>query len=178
MRFHLLSCSFLTVALLSPSALAGFDARDCSIWLCMPFGFPSGCEDAKDAFKDRLKHLKSPLPRIEKCWLNTDSAIPTGDVTQSMDAVQGIAAYIPEHQECQRYEIRYQGSKHQEKVCVESVTIPPQAIKDKVCTKHESGEYPEGCTRTINYTDFLMNGEPYQDTYYFDNDGNAIDVAN
>ncbi|HGZ7314705.1 TPA: conjugal transfer protein TraL [Vibrio parahaemolyticus] len=168
-----LSLSLLAILLLSPQVLAGFDARDCSIWLCMPFGFPNGCEDAKDAFKDRLKHFKSPLPRIEKCWLNTDSAIPTGDVTQSMDAVQGSAAYIPEHQECQRYEIRYDG-----RVCVQSVTIPPQAIKDKICTKHDNSESPDGCTQTINYTDFLMNGEPYQDTYYFDNKGNAIDVAN
>ncbi len=173
MRVPHLSLSMLAISLLSPSALAGFDARDCSIWLCMPFGFPSGCEDAKDAFKDRLKHLKSPLPRIEKCWLNTDSVIPTGGTSQSMDAIQGIAAYIPEHQECQRYENHYN-----DRICVQSVTIPPQAIKDKVCAKHDGNVSPKGCTRTINYTDFLMDGEPYQDTYYFDDDGNAIDVAN
>ncbi len=35
---------------------------ECSIWLCLPTGFPSGCEQAKSAFKQRIKKLKSPCP--------------------------------------------------------------------------------------------------------------------
>ncbi|MNQ89716.1 hypothetical protein D3C85_1050310 [compost metagenome] len=40
---------------------------ECSIWLCLPGGFPNGCSAAKSAMKDRVKKGKSPLPSFSSC---------------------------------------------------------------------------------------------------------------
>lgn len=40
---------------------------ECSIWLCLPGGFPEGCGKALSAMKKRLKKGKSPLPSFSSC---------------------------------------------------------------------------------------------------------------
>ena len=45
---------------------------DCAIWLCLPAGFPEGCEGAKKAFKKRLKRGKAPMPPFEQCAVGDD----------------------------------------------------------------------------------------------------------
>ncbi len=175
-----MSCRFLpqsalALALISPVTHA-FDARDCSIWLCLPFGFPSGCGEAKDAFKDRIMDFKSPLPRLDKCLLKSDTPLAQGATSPSMTSKEGIAAYIPQRRECQHYEIRHQGSKHREKVCVEWKTLPPQAIKNVRCRVSDTSSTPKHCTRTIRYVDFFMDGKPYQETRYYSSKGNLINI--
>ncbi len=39
----------------------------CAIWLCLPGGFPQGCEGAYSEFKHRLKKGRSPLPNLSSC---------------------------------------------------------------------------------------------------------------
>lgn len=45
---------------------------DCAIWLCLPAGFPEGCEGAKKAFKKRVKRGKAPMPPFEQCAVGDD----------------------------------------------------------------------------------------------------------
>lgn len=40
---------------------------DCAIWICLPGGFPAGCEAAYSAFVGRLKHARPPLPDLSAC---------------------------------------------------------------------------------------------------------------
>ncbi len=148
-----------------------FDPDDCALWLCMPFGFPEGCEDAHETFIKRQLRGQPPLPRIEQCWFNTDEQFPIDNTTPTLDAKNGFAAYIPEHQQCVRYK-----AQHDDRICVESITVPPQAIKNRTCTLHDGQYTPKGCTQTISYVDFFMDGQPYQDTYYYDSHGDAIDI--
>lgn len=53
-------------------SLTSFQAKaeseaDCAIWICLPGGFPSGCEAAYRAYKDRIKHDRAPLPKLSSC---------------------------------------------------------------------------------------------------------------
>lgn len=172
--------ALILFGLSSPQAMA-INKHECSIWLCMPFGFPSGCADAKKAFKHRIKHFKPPLPRLDKCLLKKDhssSSLPT-EKTPNMGSKEGIAAFIPTHRECLRYASTHEGNKHRETRCVEYATIPAHAVKDVTCRasskRHDTT--PKYCTQTIRYVDFLLDGQPYQDTYYYDSSGNQITVS-
>jgi len=62
----LLLTMMLGVAMLPSHSFA--ESEDaCAIWICLPGGFPSGCEGAYREFKDRIKHRKPPLPALSSC---------------------------------------------------------------------------------------------------------------
>lgn len=43
----------------------------CSIWLCLPGGFPSGCAAALDEFKTRIRKGRPPLPDLASCMVSS-----------------------------------------------------------------------------------------------------------
>lgn len=156
-----------------PSMAASQD--DCSIWLCLPTGFPSGCGKAKSAFKHRIKHLKPPLPSFTGCLLKK-SEIPSGiNIIENktvMTAKDGYAAYIPSHRVCTNYFNTKNGRR-----CINWVTIPESIRKNQSC--RQLGLYQErplGCTKTIRYVDTYQDGILYGETYYFDNNGNSYKI--
>lgn len=159
---------------LSPTAYAASDA-DCSIWLCLPTGFPSGCGEAKSAFKKRIKKFKPPLPNFSSCLLKGSPQ------TSTMSAKDGIAAYIPRTQICTKWRTKQVGGDRDRTYCTDYQTIPTQVIKDTPCTiRRKAGEVtyhnPKACTHTIRYVDTFMDGGSYGDTYYFDDNGNDISI--
>ncbi|KOE79463.1 conjugal transfer protein [Vibrio alginolyticus] len=123
---------------LSPIAYAASDA-DCSIWLCLPTGFPSGCGEAKNAFTDRIKHFKSPLPNFSSCLL---TGSPQGS---TMTYQENVAAKMPDGhyldgRRCQHYW---------------------DAPNDKW---HWS---PHGCTGTWYYINTYLDGQGYGEKFYY-----------
>ncbi|MGR3990475.1 conjugal transfer protein TraL [Vibrio harveyi] len=159
---------------LSPTAYAASDA-ECSIWLCLPTGFPSGCGDAKSAFKKRIKKFKPPLPNFSSCLLKGSPK------TSSMDAKDGYAAYIPSTKVCTNWETSHFGGDRDTSYCARYKILPTQAIKGTRCYIHrrhgeETYRSPKGCTRTIRYVDTYMDGKTYGETHYFDNNGNDISI--
>ncbi|EGQ8549995.1 TPA: conjugal transfer protein TraL [Vibrio vulnificus] len=157
---------------LSPTAYAASDA-ECSIWLCLPTGFPSGCGDAKSAFKKRIKKFKPPLPSFTGCLLKDSPK------TSTMDAKDGYAALMPEKRVCNSWEQRRSGGEW-ERYCTGYKTIPTHVIKNTRCySRWRDGERitnPSGCSRTIRYVDTYMDGKTYGETHYFDNNGNDISI--
>ncbi|ANC00457.1 TPA: conjugal transfer protein [Vibrio parahaemolyticus] len=129
----------MTTLMVSPTAYAASDA-DCSIWLCLPTGFPSGCNDAKSAFKQRIKKLKSPLPDFAGCLLK-DAPIRGSEMSMK----EGIAALMPDG----RY-IHDTDCKHYW-----------DAPNDKWVWR------PQGCIGTRYYVDTLMDGQPYGERFYY-----------
>lgn len=89
MRKRTLSLLLILISTLpltiSPTYAASED--ECSIWLCLPMGFPSGCGDAKKAFKNRIKKFKPPLPHFGSCTKGS----PESDMTTK----EGHAAKMP-----------------------------------------------------------------------------------
>lgn len=62
---------------------------ECAIWLCLPGGFPSGCSAAHSAFKDRIKHGKSPLPDLSSCMSGSVGSKSNGKYEM------GIEYFVP-----------------------------------------------------------------------------------
>lgn len=121
----------------SPAAYAASDA-DCSIWLCLPTGFPSGCGDAKRAFKNRIKKFKPPLPNFVGCILK-DS--PQGS---TMTYKENIAAKMPD------------GSYIHGQRCIKEHH-----------GQGEYTWQPRGCTGTWYYIDTYMDGQGYGERFYY-----------
>lgn len=63
---------------LFPSSSYAASQSECAIWLCLPGGFPTGCAAAHSAFRDRIKHGKSPLPDLSSCIKGPDGATSNG----------------------------------------------------------------------------------------------------
>ncbi|WP_223823901.1 conjugal transfer protein TraL [Candidatus Enterovibrio escicola] len=146
----------------------------CSIWLCLPMGFPSGCGDAKSALKKRIKKFQSPLPLLSSCLVSVG-----GQPVQSseMSSKDGYAALIPTRQVCKEWE-RERLGRDWNSYCVKYESIPGHAIKDRSCHIDHEGHSstPDGCSRTIRYVDTYMDGNAYGETYYFDTEGNKVSI--
>lgn len=71
----------------NPSLASSQD--ECAIWLCLPGGFPNGCSAAYSAFKNRIKHGKSPLPDLSSCMSG-----PSGEKSRGRYEM-GIEYYVP-----------------------------------------------------------------------------------
>jgi hypothetical protein len=54
-----------------------FSRKQCSIWLCLPAGFPVGCSDAYSAMKKRLKRGQSARPSFSSCFVSDRIALKT-----------------------------------------------------------------------------------------------------
>ncbi|WP_039949412.1 hypothetical protein [Vibrio ichthyoenteri] len=135
----------IAIGLSSP--LVASDA-DCSIWLCLPTGFPSGCGDAKKAFKDRIKKFKPPLPNLASCIVSSPDYPTVADKDPStMSYREGVAAKMPN------------GSYIDGTSCVHYVDSGGQ--------DHQLIWKPYGCTGTWHYLDTLMDGNQYGQRHYY-----------
>lgn len=57
-------------------------SADCQIWLCLPAGFPAGCESARKAYRKRLRKGKAPMPPFASCAVGDNGqASADGDFT-------------------------------------------------------------------------------------------------
>lgn len=158
---------FILTALLSGSMPAQASDADCSIWLCLPMGFPSGCSDAKKAFKKRIKKMKSPLPDFAGCMVKGVD-MPQGVHISKMDAKHGVAAIMSYSEQCSKYEYDSTGQRQ----CLETKMLPNSIIKGKRCEK----EYfmgslvkwsPYGCKGTTKWVETFMDGNRYGDRIYY-----------
>lgn len=129
----------------STPTYAASDA-DCAIWLCLPMMFPSGCEEAKSAFKDRIKNLKSPLPDFLLC-IDKDIPIPEGAPISVMEAKEGVSAKIND------------GTIQD--------GVPCRRIKDPN-GDHNYYMDPRGCIGTLHWVKTYMDGNHYGKRFYYD----------
>ncbi|RJX65852.1 conjugal transfer protein TraL [Vibrio sinensis] len=168
-----------TLSLISTTPTLAFDSKACSIWLCLPTGFPSGCGEAKSEFKKRITRGKSPLPPFVSCLVKSapSTTLPQSNITST----EGKAAFIPERKKCVKSQIIHQSNDSDRTVCVQFETIAAHAIKNTSCVVSQPKDgrptySPAGCSTTIRYIDTYMDGKPYGDTYYFDSSGNEINL--
>ncbi len=168
----------LLMSSISPARAASQD--ECSIWLCLPGGFPSGCEGARNAMVNRVKHHQSPLPDWSECSTTEDQALPESQLAYS----EGFAAYVPPHRICERVESRSSGSCGSGRngggscqswqVCTQwSATVYPEAhFPGAFCNVQQGADgevwknQPAYCTKTQRYRVVLENGQPIGEPYY------------
>ena len=167
-RTCLLIGALSTVTFVNPVYSAS--ESECSIWLCLPVGFPSGCGKAKSAFKKRIRKGKSPLPSFSSCVVNGGGGLSSGDEGE-ITSKTGHAAYVPAHERCGKWERVFTSWR-----CREWIPIPTHTVIDTYC-KHDrenDTEEPKGCERTIKYIQVYQNNQPYGEPYYFDRSGKEV----
>lgn len=132
---------------------------ECSIWLCLPGGFPSGCAAAHSAMISRIKDLKPPLPDFDSCAVNP----PQGSGSH-MSYKMGVAAFVPTHKECTQW--NYWNDTPE---CVKWQTIPAHYVENTSCqTDQETGQsHPAYCTTTKRWVKVYVESAQTGDTYYW-----------
>ena len=144
------------LAVLAGSAYA--ESQDeCAIWLCLPGGFPSGCGAAHSAMISRVRDRKPPLPDFSSCAVNP----PEGSGSH-MTFADGVAAFIPTHDECQQWS--YWGDRDE---CVRWVTIPARYQKGISCQIDDGVSTPPFCTATKRWVEVYRDGTLAGPTYYW-----------
>lgn len=101
-------------ALVIPTSNAMSDHEaDCSIWLCLPSGFPQGCGPALSKFKDRIKHFRSPLPNFGSCVAmpSNEIAIDFQSPTPPYKLVVTYATYINDGKGVKKTTSRFQNMR-------------------------------------------------------------------
>jgi len=81
---------YICVAILTITGMSMAEAAsedECAIWLCLPGGFPPGCESAHGAMHKRLRHGKHPLPELNSCVQGSDAPV-------NADASYGKEPYV------------------------------------------------------------------------------------
>lgn len=165
---------FMAVLLLSSRVMAA-SQDECSIWLCMPAGFPPPmCDAARDAMKDRVEHGHSPLPSLSGCSVSSNGLVSgqegQGDDVKSKD---GKAAYIPPTKKCVSYKTERRGGKNgvDRQYCVKYENVPERYIKGTSCRRYnDDGTIytdPEGCTKTVRWVEVWQGGAQIGSTYYW-----------
>ena len=129
--------------------------NECSIWLCLPAGFPSGCGAAHSAMIDRIKDRKSPLPSFGSCAVKKEGQ-------SEMSYNYSVAAYIPARRVCAKHRWSKDSSD-----CAQWKNIPSHYVKGTRCKNNKNGWYPDGCTRTYRFVDVFVDGILAGDTYYW-----------
>jgi hypothetical protein len=87
-----LAVSVLGTGLVLPNYAKAESEAECAIWLCLPGGFPEGCEAAHSAFNDRVKRGDSPLPPLANCTTGNSK----GDYEIGYERLEDCkAGYLP-----------------------------------------------------------------------------------
>ena len=150
----------IMLTLIMPQQSYAASDDECGIWLCLPFGFPSGCGGSKSAFKHRIKHGHSPLPNISECG-GDDNDITYRD---------NVAAVIGEQKKCTHW--HQVGGKNGRKVCDKWDVVPERVIDGEACIHrvidHEQVRIPEGCIKTLHYVETYDHNVKMGERYYYD----------
>lgn len=127
---------------------------ECAIWICLPGGFPGGCEEAYSAMVARVERLRPPLPPFKACSVEATS--------EGMTFKWGMAAYVPQRRIC------VQGNTSDSQYCTEWADLPETYVKGTSCHMTSDGfRQPAGCVATYRYGDVFSRGELMGKTYYW-----------
>lgn len=125
--------------------------NECSIWLCLPGGFPGGCESAYSAMVGRITDLAphhvrkyNTLPDFANCvdYESNDQQYAQltsklGITPTNMTYTETNVAYIPEHKICTGFVTWrecYDGSCETKRKCVTWQTIPESYVENTSCS--------------------------------------------
>ncbi|MBP3748822.1 MAG: hypothetical protein J6I35_04625 [Ruminobacter sp.] len=153
-----------------PDTSSDYDA-ECAIWLCLPTKFKaSECAKAHKALVKRLAKLKPPLVPLSNCL--ESSSVSVGDA--QISSHDNVAAFIPSHKECVRYEEKtIYGNRGKQVVqeCAEYGYTADSYVKDRSCNPNcgSTGCHPipAGCTKTVHYVEVLVDGQVFGEPYFY-----------
>lgn len=152
---------FVSLAMLCLGSITAAPAQaasqdECSIWLCLPGGFPGGCSAAYSAMVSRVKDFKSPLPDFAECAVNP----PQGSGSH-MTYSFNPSAFVPQHQECTQWGGGDDGQ------CVAYQSIPAHYVEGTTCQidNDGGGANPPFCTQTVQSIKVFVDGAQAGNTF-------------
>ena len=155
---------------------------ECAIWLCLPGGFPEGCEAAKRSYVKRITSFTgghhprrkfTDLPRFDLCVDENPPGIEDYNVgPDSVITWQGAyEVHMPAYNVCTRW--GYRGAQdNQVRYCAAVKTVPARTFESQE-KYHEYSTIEVGWREaethyapTVHYTDVLVDGVKVGQRYY------------
>lgn len=156
--FSLLAATSLIGAVAIPTTTLAASQDECSIWLCLPGGFPNGCGGAKSAMKHRLKKGKSPLPSFASCAVKSDQSDPE-DFTYTFNRV----IKIEKHKVCTKWK-----EGRDTRTCLDYKTVPEHYKQGDSCYKNKKDDIRiKGCVGVFREIKVFEKGQLLGKPYYF-----------
>lgn len=177
-------------AFLSFNAMAASDdimsdrQNECAIYLCLPGGFPGGCEAAYSAYVKRItsftggshpKRKYTDLPRFDLCVDENPPGIEDFNVgPDSVITYQGAyEVHMPEYNTCTRWSYRKNSTDGTSVRYCAAISTTPARVFESEEKYHQyqtievgQREYTTGYATTRHYTDVLVDGEAVGNRYY------------
>lgn len=158
---------------------------ECAIWLCLPGGFPGGCEAAERAYVKRIsaftggehpRRKYTDLPRFDLCVDKNPEGIEDFNVgPDSVITYKGAyEVHMPAYNTCTRWGYRHShtSSGGSVRYCAAIKTTPARIFESsEKYHKYQTinvgqREYTTGYAPTKHYTDVLVDGEKVGKRYY------------
>lgn len=130
----------------------------CAIWLCLPGGFPSGCEAAHSEFRKRIKKAKPPLPPLASCTTGPNGGSSNGHYEL------GVEVYEPCNEGYVLREYKQPGSyRITSSSCYKSTCAPDQNanVEYYACESYTAIKRPKP-----NFVKMWVDGE-YLGQYFY-----------
>ena len=173
---------FGSVAQAASSGIMKDRQNECAIWLCLPGGFPGGCEAAKSAFIDRItsftsgKHPRrkfTDLPSFDLCVDENPEGIEDFNVgPDSVITYNGAyEVHMPAYNTCTRWSYRGSGD-YRVRYCAAVKTTPAKTFESQE-KYHEyqtievgQRSYSSHYAPTTHYTEVLVDGKAVGQRHY------------
>lgn len=186
--FAALLCVASAAVYAASDGIMGNRNDECAIWLCLPGGFPGGCEAAYGAYIKRIttftsgKHperMFTDLPRFELCVDQNPAGVQDFNVgPQSKISYYGAyEVHMPAFNTCTRWAYRRTGNSSDNgdnfiKYCAAIKTTPARVFESS--QKHHEyqtisvgdQEYSTHEAPTRHYTDVLVDDKPVGKRFY------------
>lgn len=179
----LMLLSLSSAALAASGGIMSDRQNECAIWLCLPGGFPAGCEAAFSAYVKRItaftsgKHPKrrfTDLPDFALCKDPNPEGINDFNVgPESVITYKGAyEVHMPAYNTCTRWAYRYVSDGDSIRYCAAVKTTPSRVFESDE-RYHEyrtidvgQREYSSHYAPTHHYTDVLVDGKQVGKRYY------------
>ncbi len=176
----------LPAFLLGVNAMAASDSimsnreNECAIWLCLPGGFVSGCENAYSAYIKRITSFTSKgarnytdLPRFDLCVDPNPEGIEDYNIGEDSEITynSGYEVYMPAYNTCTRWK---KSKTKESKTCAAVQTTPARTfISDEKYHEYQTievgqEEYTTHYAPTRHYAEVLVDGAAVGERWYDD----------
>ena len=132
------------------------DQLDCGIWICLPGGFPAGCEPYYKRFISRIKKGKKPLVSLSSCGGGNSTSSEKYGQQFYHDCKAGFQLVERRHGRS-RYDVNG--------TCVDQSQCEENAGRGET-TRRNCKDYPATRRQKTNFVDVSIDGKKIGKFFY------------